>query len=145
MSRSATPSSSRSRRGYDLAHLIDTSVAIAFRDGEPAILDAMETLKGALLLSVISLVELEGGVERDASEAKLRRERLDSLLPPFVVLPFDRASAEAYGRIVKSAGYSRRKLLDRMIAAQALVQDATLVTLNAADVRDIPGLQLMAW
>ena len=145
MWRFATPKSSRSREGSDLAHLIDTSVAIAFRDGEPAILDAMETLSGTLLLSVISLVELEGGVELDPFEATLRRERLDALLPPFVVLPFDRASAEAYGRIVKSAVYSRRKLLDRMIAAQALVQHATLVTLNAADVRDIAGLRLMAW
>ena len=42
-------------------------------------------------------------------------------------------------------GYSRRKLLDRMIAAQALVHRATLVTLNEDDFRDIPGLHLESW
>jgi predicted nucleic acid-binding protein len=40
---------------------------------------------------------------------------------------------------------SRRKLLDRMIAAQALVHRATLVTLNASDFRDVPGLELLSW
>ena len=42
-----------------------------------------------------------------------------------------------------SAGYSRRKLLDRMIAAQALVHRATLVTFNPDDFSDIPGLSLL--
>jgi tRNA(fMet)-specific endonuclease VapC len=32
-----------------------------------------------------------------------------------------------------------------MIAAQLLVHRATLVTLNADDFRDVPGLQLLAW
>ena len=32
-----------------------------------------------------------------------------------------------------------------MIAAQALVLQATLVTLNPADFSDIPDLKLLAW
>jgi tRNA(fMet)-specific endonuclease VapC len=32
-----------------------------------------------------------------------------------------------------------------MIAAQALVHRATLVTLNAGDLRDVPGLELLSW
>jgi tRNA(fMet)-specific endonuclease VapC len=47
-------------------------------------------------------------------------------------------------QIVEAVGYSRRKL-DRMIAAQALVHRATLVTLNAGDFRDVPGLDLLPW
>ena len=43
------------------------------------------------------------------------------------------------------AGYSRRKVLDRMIAAQALVHRATLITRNPDDFRDVPGLELLAW
>lgn len=35
--------------------------------------------------------------------------------------------------------------LDRMIAAQALIHRATLVTLNAGDFADVVGLQLIAW
>ena len=61
------------------------------------------------------------------------------------VLSFGNADAEAYGKIVEAAGYSRRKLLDRMIAAQAIVHRATLVTQNPSDFRDIPGLEMVVW
>lgn len=54
-------------------------------------------------------------------------------------------AADAYRAIVEAAGYSRRKILDRMIAAQALAPRAALVTRNAADFQDIPGLVLVAW
>ena len=61
------------------------------------------------------------------------------------MLAFDDAAADAYRGIVEAVGYSRRKLLDRMIAAQALVHRATLATQNAADFSDVPGLDLLAW
>jgi len=61
------------------------------------------------------------------------------------VLAFDEASGDAYRMIVAAAGYSRRKLLDRMIAAQALVHQATLVTRNPSDFQDVPGLELLVW
>jgi predicted nucleic acid-binding protein len=59
------------------------------------------------------------------------------------VLDFDSEAADVYRMIVEAAGYSRRKIVDRMIAAQALAHQATLVTLNADDFRDIPGLSLL--
>jgi predicted nucleic acid-binding protein len=67
------------------------------------------------------------------------------MLRTLEVVPFDDSSADAYGRIVEVTGFSRRKVFDRMIAAQALVHRATLVTLNADDFRDVPGLQLLEW
>lgn len=51
----------------------------------------------------------------------------------------------AYRTIVEAAGSSRRKILDRMIAAQALVHRATLVTRNPDDFRDVLGLNLVVW
>jgi len=60
-------------------------------------------------------------------------------------LAFDDLAAKTYGDIVGSAGYSRRKLLDRMIAAHALVHRATLVTFNRDDFSDVPGLALLEW
>jgi tRNA(fMet)-specific endonuclease VapC len=60
-------------------------------------------------------------------------------------LAFDDLAATTYGAIVASAGYSRRKLLDRMIAAQALVHLATLVTFNPDDFTDVPSLSLLVW
>ncbi|CAN5494960.1 type II toxin-antitoxin system VapC family toxin [soil metagenome] len=127
------------------AFLLDTNVLIGLRDGDPAVTGKVAALDGAILMSIISRVELEGGVHRDPSQAGLRRPRLDAILTALPVLAFDDAAADAYRGIIESAGYSRRKLLDRMIAAQALVHRATLVTANPADFQDVPGLDLLAW
>ena len=128
-----------------MALLLDTNIVIRLRDGDAEIAGKVAALEGAVLLSVVSRVELEGGVYRDPSLADLRRRRLDAILAAMQVLAFDDAAADAYGAIVEAAGYSRRKLLDRMIAAQALVHHATLVTQNPADFQDIPGLDVLAW
>ena len=128
-----------------LAYLLDTNVAIHLRDGDEVVTSQVAALEGAILLSVISRVELEGGVYRDPAQASVRRPRLDAMLAALPVLTFDDTDADAYRQIVEVIGYSRRKLLDRMIAAQALVHRATLVTLNASDFRDVPGLELLSW
>lgn len=127
------------------AYVIDTNIAIGLRDRDVAMIRRVAGLGEDVLLSIVSRVELEGGVYRDPARAASRRQRLDLTLASLQVLPFDERAAAAYGAIVKTSGYSRRKILDRMIAAQALVADATLVTLNAADFSDIPGLKLLAW
>jgi predicted nucleic acid-binding protein len=128
-----------------VAFLLDTDVAIHLRDGNPQITDKVGALDDAILMSIVTRVELEGGVYRDPAHSQIRRARLDAILAAVPTLAFDDAAAEAYSAIVASAGYSRRKLLDRMIAAQALVHRASLVTMNAGDYADIPGLALVAW
>ncbi len=128
-----------------MSYLLDTNVAIHLRDGDKDIVAKVVNLQGAVLLSIVTRVELEGGVHRDPAQAHLRRPRLDAILDVLPVLAFDDAAADAYRSIVEAAGYSRRKLLDRMIAAQALVHRATLVTMNGADFQDIPGLSLLEW
>lgn len=128
-----------------MTHLLDTNIAICLRDGDPLVTTKVAELDGAVLLSIITRVELEGGVHREPSETRLRRARLDVVLDALPVLAFDAEAADAYRMIIETAGYSRRKILDRMIAAQALVHRATLVTRNAADFRDVPGLALLEW
>ena len=128
-----------------MAYLLDTNVAIHLRDGDPSVTAKIASLDDAILLSIVTRVELEGSVYRDAADAPARRARLDTLLSAIPVLAFDDAAAHAYAEIVASAGYSRRKLLDRMIAAHALVHLATLVTMNSEDFRDIAGLEMLAW
>jgi predicted nucleic acid-binding protein len=128
-----------------LAQIIDTSVAIHLRDGDPFVRAQLDVLNDEVLLSIISQVELEGGVYADPTQSVARRARLDLMLTAVPVLPFNRDAAAAYGAIVSALGYSRRKVLDRMIAAQAIVHQATLVTFNGDDFRDIPGLRLLEW
>lgn len=102
-------------------------------------------LQDAVLLSVVTRVELEGGVYGEPAFSAIRRARLDVILNSIPCLAFGELEAETYGRIVASAGCPRRSLLDRMIAAQALVHRATLVTLRPDDFTDVPGLPVLAW
>jgi predicted nucleic acid-binding protein len=124
--------------------LIDTNVAIEMRDRNVTVLERVASFSGAPLLSIVSVVELQGGVWRDPPRAAARERLLAALLSHVVILDFQRPQAEAYAKIVATAGYSRRKLLDRMIAAQAMVAGATLVTLNPEDFADLPGLKVQA-
>ena len=128
-----------------MAYILDTNVAIHLRDGDASITAKTGGLEGPILLSVISRVELEGGVYRDPTTSTVRRTRLDLILRALPIVAFDDAAADAYRGIVETSGYSRRKLIDRMIAAQALVHRATLVTCNGDDFRDVLGLKMLEW
>jgi predicted nucleic acid-binding protein len=128
-----------------LVYLLDTNVLIRLRDGDAEVVAKIGALEGPVLMSVVSRVELDGGVYRDPVWIDVRRARLAAVLSSIPALSFDEPEADAYRAIVEAAGYSRRKLLDRMVAAQALAHHATLVTQNGADFRDVPGLQLLEW
>jgi len=128
-----------------VAFLLDTNVAVHLRDGDPAVTQKVAALQDAVLMSIVTRVELEGGVYREPAHMSVRRARLDAMVNAIPALAFDDLAAKTYGAIVASAGYSRRKLLDRMIAAQALMHRATLITFNPDDFSDVPGLSSLAW
>lgn len=125
--------------------MLDTNVAIHLRDGDETIDARIDALDPPLLLSVISRIELEADLGRPDPNAEDRRVRLDALLEAVPALPFGHAEAETYRAIIQACGFSRRKAMDRMIAAQAIAAGATLVTRNGSDFRDIPGLRLLEW
>jgi tRNA(fMet)-specific endonuclease VapC len=123
--------------------MLDTSVAIHLRDDDSDVRARVVEADDTLAFSIVTVVELEAGFLD--GQAEIRRARLVALLETISFRAFDARDAAAYGRIIAATGYSRRKVLDRMIAAQALVDEATLVTRNADDFRDIPGLTLLEW
>jgi len=125
--------------------IIDTNIAIELRDSNPDILEKIEHSEEPIIMSVVTRIELEGGFHGTRDTPGVRRSRLDTLYVSVPTIPLTEKSAETYRRIVEAAGYSRRKILDRMIAAQALEHGATLVTRNASDFADIPGLNLVVW
>ncbi len=125
--------------------MLDTSVAIHVRDLDPEIISRLGDLEAAPVISVVTLVELEGGVGRNPKLAGKRRALLDAMLETIEVLDFGSDQAKSYGRIVDTIGYVRGRLLDRMIGAHALSLRLPLVTLNARDFRDIPSLVLEDW
>ncbi len=128
-----------------MACIIDTNVAIHLRDGDAGVKKRLAELGDGVLMSIVTRVELEGGVYRVPEYAPIRRARLDVIIAAIPALAFDDLAAGFYANILSEAGYSRRKILDRMIAAQALAHRATLITMNAQDFSDIPGLDLRDW
>ena len=128
-----------------MAYLIDTNIAIHARDGTDAVLDRLTDHDGKVLLSALSLAELQRGLYRDPAFTALRQVRLEILLRGIPVLPFDASAAQAYGRIIAQCGWARGRDYDRMIAAHAISSGSILVTDNEADFRDIPGLSMEHW
>ncbi len=96
------------------------------------------------MISIITRIELEGGVTRPGSDPR-RRDLLATFLNSVTVLELTDAEARAYRAIVEQVGFSRRKLLDRLIAATALVHKLPLATLNPGDFADVPGLEVVDW
>jgi tRNA(fMet)-specific endonuclease VapC len=128
-----------------VAYLIDTNIAIHARDGTDAILDKLAEHDGEVLLSALSLAELQRGLYRDPTLTAIRQVRLEVLLRGIPVLPFDASAAQAYGQIIAQCGWARGRDYDRMIAAHAISSGSVLVTDNVTDFRDIPGLSMENW
>ena len=128
-----------------MAYLIDTNVAIHARDGTDAVLDKLAEHDGEVLLSALSLAELQRGLYRNPTFTAIRQARLEVLLRALPVLPFDASAARAYGRIIAQCGWGRGRDYDRMIAAHAISSGSILVTNNEADFRDIAGLFMENW
>jgi tRNA(fMet)-specific endonuclease VapC len=125
--------------------LLDTSVAVALREGDEPALERLEQLGAIALLSILSVVELEGGVPLAPEGAHVRRLLLDELYATMEILDFGQSEAIRYAEIIAALGFSRPKIIDRMIAAQAIAAGAALATLNPRDFRYIPTLQIEDW
>jgi predicted nucleic acid-binding protein len=124
--------------------LLDTSVAIPIRDGDAAMFERLRSGPRPPAISILTEVELLGGACGPGADTR-RRRLLDLFLGTVHVLPFTAAEARAYAAIVEAAGFSRRKLLDRLIAATALVRGLPLATMNRHDFAEVPGLRLVDW
>ncbi|HXC56081.1 MAG TPA: type II toxin-antitoxin system VapC family toxin [Rhizomicrobium sp.] len=128
-----------------MSYLIDTNIFMHARDGAESVLRKFEQHDGAIVLSALSLAELQRGLDPKLPEAIIRRERHGVLMQRIAVIAFDVAAAEAYGRIIAQCGRIKPRDFDHMIAAHAISERLTLVTDNEADFVGIPGLALENW
>lgn len=128
-----------------MSALIDTDIAIHLIDRDETALERFARLEAVPAISVITLVELEGGMSRRPEAAALQRQRIEGLRQNLRTLDFDAACVSAYGSIIAAAGFSRRKVVDRMIAATALVHGLRLITANDRDFRDIEDIAIETW
>ena len=128
-----------------MAYLVDTNIAIHARDGTDVVLARLAEHDGEVLLSALSLAEMQRGLYRDPKFTAIRELRLNVLLRGIPVLPFDASAAQAYGRIIAQCGWAKGRDYDRMIAGHAISSGSILVTNNEVDFRDIPGLTMENW
>lgn len=124
---------------------IDTNIAIALRDNDLDTRERVRALGRFPVISMITRIELENGVNIEPEGTNTRRYLLDRLLEALHVEMYTHADTYAYGQIVYDYGHDRRRTLDRMIAAQAIVRDARLITRNGRDFREIKALKLEEW
>lgn len=101
------------------------------------------------LITTVTLAELSVGplVARDERDRAARQAHLQEAEADFDPLPFDRASARAFGRVAASLRLSGRKTTarayDALIAATAMAHGLPVYTCNAADFEGIDGLQVV--
>lgn len=129
--------------------LIDTNLWIALERGKIAAADIHAiTKQEPVYVSPVNLAELRYGVElmtdpkmKQRGNAMLRRVRRKPLLR------IGGETAEVFGMLagqltaVGRGSYFR--IQDLWLAAQAIQRDFQLLTANAKDFRDIPGLQMI--
>lgn len=131
-----------------MKYLLDTNICIYVIKKRPtrALTRFSQHAVGDIGISSITVGELAYGVERSRDTATNRRA-LEQFLLPLAVLPFDRASALAYGDVRAKLESRGRAIgpLDTLIGAQALAHDLTLVTNNVREFKRIPGLAVENW
>ena len=114
------------------------------RDGADEIRARIIRLSEPPVISLVSLIELKGGAMAGPHRDQ-RSARLDTMLQTMKVVDLDEAVVDVYAGVVCQIGFSRKRILDRLIAATAIVNKLSLVTINGDDFRDIPGLKLEVW
>ncbi|MFM8768693.1 MAG: type II toxin-antitoxin system VapC family toxin [Rubrivivax sp.] len=104
-----------------------------------------ECFVGDVVISAITLAELEYGVACSGDAQAHNQAQLDSLLEDILVEPFDAHAARAYGPLRLAHRARNKDALDKLIAAHAVSIGVTLVTDNEADFRGFPGLAIENW
>jgi len=130
-------------------YLLDTNVISHIMQGRDALLLARLTQVpvGQVVISSITLAELEYGLHRKGQPVRLRNA-LTQVLLRMDVLPWDEAVATCYGEFCATLEAQGINLsdFDMMIAAHAVAVDATLVSRDKAFAQ-VPGerLSLEIW
>jgi toxin FitB len=119
-------------------YLVDTNAISELRKGnkaDPGVRSFLRANEDDLFLPVQAVGELSFGVEslrrkRDLPQAERLRKWLDTVLDAFDgrILSFDQACALTWGRLRSG---NDQNLIDKQIAAIALIYDLTIVTRNS--------------
>jgi len=115
--------------------MLDTNICIYLMKHQPQEVAARfaQCVVGEVVISAITLAELEFGVVCSGDKSAQNRQALDLLLEDIPVAPFEAKSAGAYGTIRWATKDRKRDALDKLIAAHAVASGVALVTNNEVD------------
>ena len=128
-------------------YLLDTNICIYLMKHQPPQVRARfaDCFVGDVVISAITLAELEFGVANSGDSRARNQAALDNLIGDIPVATFDARAARAYGPL-RAANRERNKdALDKLIASHALSMGVTLVTNNETDFRGFDGLAIENW
>jgi tRNA(fMet)-specific endonuclease VapC len=127
--------------------MLDTNICIYLMKHQPVqVRDRFaECFVGDVVISAITLAELEFGVAASGASRKRNQRALKELIEVIPVMPFEAAAAQSYGPLRASNRQRNKDALDKLIAAHALSLGVTLVTNNEADFQDFDGLVTENW
>jgi tRNA(fMet)-specific endonuclease VapC len=129
-------------------YMLDTNIVSHIMQGRDATLLAhlTQVAVGQVVLSSVTLGELEYGLQRRGQPERLRKA-LDQVLMRVDVLPWDETVARCYGGFcatLEAMGINFSDL-DMMIAAHAVSANATLVSRDKAFAQVSDRLSLEVW
>lgn len=129
-------------------YLLDSNVLIDISRRNLRYAYDLMTKSDASMFKVPAVVkaELLVGVNKSMNPTE-QRFRLDTLLQPFDIVPFDDKCAECYAKI-RSELESKGQPIgsnDYLIAATAMAHSSILVTNNVREFKKIPGLTVESW
>ncbi len=128
-------------------YMLDTNMCIYLMKHQPPEVAARfaECFVGDVVMSAITLAELEYGVACSGERQTQNRQALDLLEEEILPVPFDAAAAAAYGPIRLATRGNTGGALDKLIAAHAVALGVTLVTNNRGDFARYPGVRVENW
>lgn len=128
-------------------YMLDTNICIYLMKHQPPQVQARfaDCFVGDVVMSAITLAELEFGVACSGEAQARNQALLDSLLEDILAVPFDTRAARTYGPLRAAHRERNKDALDKLIASHAMSLGVTLVTNNEADFREFAGLTIENW
>lgn len=128
-------------------YMLDTNICVYLMKHQPP--EVAERFAncyvGDVVISAITLAELEYGVACSGEQQSSNRKALDTFLQEVPAVPFDGAAAAVYGPTRLATRQKQRDALDKLIASHALSMGVTLVTNNLSDFSAYEALELENW
>jgi tRNA(fMet)-specific endonuclease VapC len=127
--------------------MLDTNICIYLMKHQPPEVRARfaQCFVGDVVISAITLAELEFGVACYGESQSKNQDALNSFLEDIVVAPFEAKAARTYGPLRAAYRERNKNALDKLIASHALALNVTLVTNNESDFLCFDGLRVENW